>query len=84
MIYPSIDYAINLLKAGPSSLEQFEIHHDTMTFIERVELSRILAAQNIPAPMIAHFDYTQQVWYSDFVVILPEKGPPFCRCTKPL
>jgi hypothetical protein len=58
--------AIETLKKGPSHLSQLETLLNDMTMPERKLLADTVEAQDIPAPRIVFYDYTQQIWVQDW------------------
>lgn len=61
---PEIEKAIELLKLGESFLPALEEHLEQMTVEQRIVLSDYVALHDIAAPRIVHYNYDQQVWYS--------------------
>lgn len=61
----SILLAVAIIKQGPSHLEKLESFLATMTYADRVTLAGYCRNYNIDAPMIVHFDYTDQKWLWD-------------------
>lgn len=64
-IKPEIEKAIELLHLGESFLPALEEHLESMTVEHRIILSDYVALHNIPAPRIVHYNYQEQIWYSN-------------------